>query len=138
MQIKQTSWYFWVKYSLVVILFFLLLYLKVMSDMRVGPWLLLFLGIRFIAEPVQIYWLTKKNKFNDRLYLTKGNKLNVVVGIGVITTVIILYIVLICHLFSIGELSLQILSILTVFIVIDIGCDFFMYYHLKQKKETER
>jgi len=106
-----------------------------MSDMKVGPWLLLFLGARSIAEPVQIYWLTKKGKFIDLTYLTKRNKLNVVVNIGTITTVIILYVVLFYHLFTVGILTIQVLTILTVFIVIDVGYDFFTYYRLKQKKK---
>jgi hypothetical protein len=134
----RTSGYFWFKYSLVVILFILLFFLPMMSNMKVGPWLLLFLGARFIAEPVQIYWLTKKGKFIDLTYLTKRNKLNVVVNIGTITTVIILYVVLFYHLFTVGILTIQVLTILTVFIVIDVGYDFFTYYRLKQKKEIDR
>lgn len=134
MKIIPTTRYFWFKYSLVVILFVLLFFLTNTSDLKVGPWLLLFLGARSIAEPVQIHWLTKKGRFNDLIYLTKRNKLNVVVGIGTISAVIILYVVLFYHLFAVGVLTIQVLTILTVFIIIDVGCDFITYHRLKQKK----
>jgi len=133
----RTPRYFWVKYSLVVILFILLLILTRVFDIRVGPWLLLFLGARSVTEPVQIHWLTRKGKFNDLSYFTKRNKLDVIGGSGMIAAVILLYFVLVYHLFSVGALTLQVLTILAIFIVIDAGYDFFTYYRLRQKKETE-
>ena len=134
MKMRQTSRYFWVKYSLVVILFILLLILMMTSDIRVGLWLLLFLGARSIAEPVQIHWLAKKGKFNDLTYLTKRNKLHVIGNILLIAAVIVLYVVLVYHLFPVGVLTIPVLTILTVFIAIDAGQDFFVYYRLRQKK----
>ena len=138
MKMRQTSRYFWVKYSLVVILFLLLLLLMMTSDIRVGLWLLLFLGARSLVEPIQIHWLSKKGKLDDLMYLTKRNKLNVIGDVFVIIAVIILYVVLIYRLFTIGSLTLPVLIVLTVFIAVDAGHDFFIYYRLRQNKGIEQ
>lgn len=136
MEMKPTR-YLWFKYSLVVILLVLLLFLVEMDRITVGPWLLVLLGARSIAEPVQIHWLTKKGKFDDLTYITKRNKLNVVVGILVVSGIIAAYFVLTYHLFWVGSLTLEVLLILAVFVAVDVVWDFFTYYRLKQKKEPD-
>jgi hypothetical protein len=126
--------YLWFKYSLVVILLFLLLFLLAVYGLTVGPGLLVLLAARSIAEPVQIHWLTKKGKFNDLSYIKKRNKLNVIVGIVVVCGIIAAYPVITYHLFWVGSLTLEVVSILAVFVAVDVGWDFFMYYQLKQGK----
>jgi hypothetical protein len=129
--------YLWFKYSLAVILFFLLLFLVEEYSLKVGPWLLVLLGARSIAEPVQIHWLSKKGKFDDLTYITKRNKLNVIVGILVVSGIIAAYPVITYHLFWVGSLTLEVLLILAVFVAIDFGADFFTYYQLKQEQTRE-
>jgi phosphatidylglycerophosphate synthase len=129
--------YLWFKYSLAVILLVLLLFLVEVYGIKVGPWLLVLLGARSIAEPVQIHWLTKKGKFDDLAYITKRNKLNVIVGILVVSGIVAAYFVLINHLFRVGSLTLEVLSILAVFVAIDVGADFFTYYQLKQEQAIQ-
>ena len=136
MKMKPTR-YLWFKYSLAVILLILLLFLVEMYGVKVGPWLLVLLGARSIAEPVQIHWLAKKGKFDDLTYITKRNKLNVIVGILVVSGIIAAYPVLTYHLFWVGSLNLEVLSILAVFVAVDVGSDFFTYYHLKQEQARE-
>jgi hypothetical protein len=129
--------YLWFKYSLAVILFFLLLFLVEVYSLKVGPWLLVLLGARSIAEPIQIHWLQKKGRFDDLTYITKRNKLNVIVGILVVSGIIAAYPVITYHLFWVGSLTLEVLLILAVFVAIDFGADFFTYYQLKQEQTRE-
>ncbi|HVQ01189.1 MAG TPA: hypothetical protein VMT57_06715 [Candidatus Thermoplasmatota archaeon] len=131
MTMKPTL-YLWFKYSLAVILLILLLILVAAYGLTVGPWLMVLLAARSIVEPVQIRWLTKKGKFNDLVYITKRNKLNVLVGIIVVSGIVAAYPVVTYHLFWVGSLTLQVLSILAVFVAVDVGWDFFMYHQLKQ------
>ena len=93
---------------------------------------MLFLGARTVVGPVQIHRLTKKGKFDDIQYIKIRNKLNVIVGIGVIAIVVLLFIVLVFDLFVVGALSIPLLSILTVFIVIDVGCDILTFIRLEK------
>jgi len=136
MKMKPTR-YLWFKYSLAVILLILLLFLVEVYGLKVGPWLLVLLGARSIAEPVQIHWLAKKGKFDDLTYITKRNKLNVIVGVLVVSGIIAAYFVITYHLFWVGSLTLEVLLILAVFVAIDFGCDFFTYYQLKQEQTIE-
>ena len=136
MKMRPTR-YLWFKYSLAVILFFLLLFLVEVYSLKVGPCLLVLLGARSIAEPVQIRWLTKKGRFDDLTYITKRNKLNVIVGILVVSGIIAAYPVITYHLFWVGSLTIEVLSILAVFVAVDFGADFFAYYHLKQEQTIE-
>ena len=136
MKMKPTR-YLWFKYSLAVILFFLLLFLVEVYSLKVGPWLLVLLGARSIAEPIQIHWLQKKGRFDDLTYITKRNKLNVIVGILVVSGIIAAYPVITYHLFWVGSLTLEVLLILAVFVAIDFGADFFTYYQLKQEQTRE-
>jgi len=126
--------YLWFKYSLAVILLILLLFLVVAYGVTVGPWLLVLLAARSIAEPVQIHWLAKKGKFDDLVYISKRNKLNVIVGILVVSGIIAAYPVIIYHLFWIGSLTIEVLLILAAFVAVDVGWDFLMYYQLKQEQ----
>ena len=137
MKMKPTR-YLWFKYSLAVILLILLLFLVEAYGLIVGPWLLVLLGARSIAEPVQIHWLAKKGKFNDLTYITKRNRLNVIVGVLVVSGIIAAYFVLTYHLFWVGSLTLNVLLILAVFVAIDVGWDFFTYYQLKQEQTREQ
>ena len=137
MKMKPTR-YLWFKYSLAVILLILLLFLVEAYGLIVGPWLLVLLGARSIAEPVQIHWLAKKGKFNDLTYITKRNRLNVIVGVLVVSGIIAAYPVLTYHLFWVGSLTLNVLLILAVFVAIDVGWDFFTYYQLKQEQTREQ
>ena len=137
MKMKPTR-YLWFKYSLAVILLILLLFLVKAYGLIVGPWLLVLLGARSIAEPVQIHWLAKKGKFNDLTYITKRNRLNVIVGVLVVSGIIAAYFVLTYHLFWVGSLTLNVLLILAVFVAIDVGWDFFTYYQLKQEQTREQ
>ena len=137
MKMKPTR-YLWFKYSLAVILLILLLFLVEAYGLIVGPWLLVLLGARSIAEPVQIHWLAKKGKFNDLMYITKRNRLNVIVGVLVVSGIIAAYPVLTYHLFWVGSLTLNVLLILAVFVAIDVGWDFFTYYQLKQEQTREQ
>jgi phosphatidylglycerophosphate synthase len=137
MKMKPTR-YLWFKYSLAVVLLILLLFLVEVYSLKVGPWLLVLLGARSIAEPVQIHWLAKKGKFDDLTYITKRNKLNVIVGVLVVSGIIAAYFVLTYHLFWVGSLTLEVLLILAVFVGIDFGCDFFTYYQLKQEQTREQ
>ena len=137
MKMKPTR-YLWFKYSLAVILLILLLFLVEAYGLIVGPWLLVLLGARSIAEPVQIHWLAKKGKFNDLMYITKRNRLNVIVGVLVVSGIIAAYPVLTYHLFWVGSLTLNVLLILAVFVAIDVGWDFFTYYQLKQEQKKEQ
>jgi hypothetical protein len=137
MKMKPTR-YLWFKYSLAVILLFLLLFLVEAYKLQVGPWLLILLGLRSVAEPVQIHWLAKKGKFNDLTYIIKRNKFNVIVGIVVVSGIIAAYPVLIYHLFWVGSLTLDVLLILAVFVAVDVGWDFFTYYQLKQEHAQEQ
>ena len=137
MKMKPTC-YLWFKYSLAVILLILLLFLVKADGLIVGPWLLVLLGARSIAEPVQIHWLAKKGKFNDLTYITKRNRLNVIVGVLVVSGIIAAYFVLTYHLFWVGSLTLNVLLILAVFVAIDVGWDFFTYYQLKQEQTREQ
>ncbi len=133
MTIKPTQ-YLWFKYSLAVILLVLLLFLGVSVRLTVGPWLLVLLAARSVAEPVQIRWLSKQGRFDDLTYITKRNKLNVIVGIVVVSGIIAAYPVLVYHLFWVGNLTLQVLAILAGFVAVDVGWDFLMYLQLKQKR----
>ena len=137
MKMKPTR-YLWFKYSLVVILLILLLFLVEVYGLIVGPGLLVLLGARLIAEPVQIHWLTKKGKFNDLTYIIKRNRLNVIVGVLVVSGIIAAYPVLTYHLFWVGSLTIEVLLILAVFVAIDVGWDFFTYYQLKQEQVREQ
>jgi hypothetical protein len=137
MKMKPTR-YLWFKYSLAVILLVLLVFLVEEYGVKVGPVLLALLGARSIAEPIQIHWLAKKGKFDDLTYIRKRNKLNVIVGILVVSGIIAAYFVLTYHLFWIGSLTLEVLLILAVFVAIDVGWDFFTYYQLKQEHTTEQ
>ena len=136
MNVKPTSRYFWVRYSLAVILFFFLLAVTELSDVKVGPWLLFFLGLRSIEEPVQILWLAKKGKFDDWSYVRKRNRFDVIIGTLVIAGILLLYCLISNHLFTIGVLTAQVLLILGVFVAIDNGYLFFTFYRLKQRKES--
>jgi hypothetical protein len=124
--------YLWFKYSLAVILLSLLVFLVVLYRLTVGPGLLVLLTARTLVEPVQMHWLTKKGKFNDLIYITKRNKLNVIVGIIVVFCIIAAYPVLIYHLFWVGSLTLDVLFILATFVAVDVGWDFLMYYQLRR------
>jgi hypothetical protein len=137
MKMKPTR-YLWFKYSLAVVLLILLLFLEEVYSLKVGPWLLVLLGAKSIAEPVQIHWLAKKGKFDDLTYITKRNKLNVIVGVLVVSGIIAAYFALTYHLFWVGSLTLEVLLILAVFVAIDVGCDFFTYYQLKQEQAREQ
>ena len=131
MQMKPTI-YLWFKYSLAVILLILLVVLVETFSLKVGPGLLLLLTARSIAEPVQIRWLAKKGRFNDLLYITKRNRLNVIVGVVVVSAIIVAFPVVTYHLFWVGSLTVEVLRILAAFVAVDVGWDFFMYYQLKQ------
>ena len=137
MKMKPTR-YLWFKYSLAVVLLILLLFLVEMYGLKVVPWLLVILGARSIAEPVQIHWLARKGKFDDLTYITKRNKLNVIVGVLVVSGIIAAYFVLTYRLFWVGSLTLEVLWVIAVFVAIDVGWDFFTYYHLKQEHATEQ
>jgi len=127
--------YFWFKYALAVILLVVLLVLPLFCSVTIGILLLLFLSARIILGPLQMYYYTKQGKFKDFQFLKHRNKLNVMVGIAVVATVVVLFFILLLQLFTVGALTLPILSLLAVFIFIDVGYDILTFFQLKKREE---
>ena len=133
MVVKHPQRYFWTKYFLAVILLIVVVIFSFTLNITVGTFLLFCLCARIIVGPIQMYLLTKKGKFDDLRYLTVRNKQNAIIGIGVIIAVALLFVILSYNLFTVGFFSLPILSILTVFIVVDFGYDILTYFQLKKR-----
>lgn len=132
MVLQHPQRYFWIKYYLAVLLLIVLVILSFAFEIKVGIVLLLFLAARTIVGPYQMRRLTKKGKFDDLQYLKVRNKQNVFIGILVIIAVILLFIILVYNLFTVGQLSLPVLVILTVFIIMDVGYDFLTFHRLEK------